>query len=163
MGYEIFYIIMAQPKPPLLEYWKPPKPVRHFRSASGPLSLAPPKREVPKTIYSPSVYSSYPTSVYPDEKHLSDEKHRSGVSISSVEMAKEYNNMVVESPTASGPKSWGKKVWIGIGAAIVIVIIAIVVPVVVVTRNNRYPDYTKLTYTLSETCTYCLVHLSLPN
>lgn len=50
------------------------------------------------------------------------------------------------------PRRWGKRVWIGLG--IVVVIVLAVVPAVVVTeqKKNRYPDYSPLTYSLSETC-----------
>ncbi|KAG9227952.1 glycoside hydrolase family 16 protein [Amylocarpus encephaloides] len=49
------------------------------------------------------------------------------------------------------PKGWGKKILGGIAATIVILIVVIVVPVVV-TRNkdNAYPNYSTLTYSLSE-------------
>lgn len=49
------------------------------------------------------------------------------------------------------PRGWGKRVWIGLG--LVVVIILAVVPAVVVTeqKKNRYPDYSPLTYSLSET------------
>jgi len=48
-------------------------------------------------------------------------------------------------------KYWSRKVWIGIGAAVVIVIIIIVVAAVEATKNSKYPDYSKLTYSLTDT------------
>jgi glucan phosphoethanolaminetransferase (alkaline phosphatase superfamily) len=55
---------------------------------------------------------------------------------------------------ASGPWYRKKRTWAAIA---LVVIIVIVVPVAVVTtRNkkdaNRYPDYSRLNYTLLETC-----------
>ncbi|CAG8981220.1 hypothetical protein HYALB_00012549 [Hymenoscyphus albidus] len=140
---------MAQPQNPgfkPLEYWKPPKPVRHFRSASKTLSVILPKIGIPtsKVVYSPSVYSSYPKSLNPD---LDDKQ----ISISTVEMAKEYDNLNSQKRPWYDAKGWGKKAWIGIFIAFVIIVIVVVVPSVVVTRNNRYPDYTRLNYTLTDT------------
>jgi hypothetical protein len=48
-------------------------------------------------------------------------------------------------------KYWGKKAWLIAGAIIVAIIVIIIVVAVVETKANRYPDYTKLDYTLSET------------
>lgn len=51
------------------------------------------------------------------------------------------------------PRYWRKRVWGGVVAAILIVI-AIIIGVVVsqVKKNNAYPNYTQLSYSLSETC-----------
>jgi len=51
-------------------------------------------------------------------------------------------------------REWGKKIFIGIGVAVAIIIIIIVVAVVEVEKANRYPDYSALSYSLSETCKY---------
>lgn len=53
-------------------------------------------------------------------------------------------------------KRWGKKIWIAVAAIIAILIIIIVVAVVEVEKKNKYPDYSKVTYTVADTC------LSLP-
>jgi hypothetical protein len=55
---------------------------------------------------------------------------------------------------------WEKRVWIGL---LFLLAVIIVVPVVVTTMlndrwRNRYPDYTKLTYKLSDTCR----HMAFP-
>lgn len=56
-------------------------------------------------------------------------------------------------------KSWGwKKFAILIGAVVIILIIVIVVAVEV-TKKNKYPDYTKLTYKLADTCKHILTSL----
>ncbi|WQF79854.1 Putative glycoside hydrolase family 16, concanavalin A-like lectin/glucanase domain superfamily [Colletotrichum destructivum] len=49
------------------------------------------------------------------------------------------------------PKGWTKRIWAGL-AAVVVVIIVIAVAVTVTQNNkNRYPDYSKLSYKLSDT------------
>ena len=67
-------------------------------------------------------------------------------------------------------KHWGKKVWIGIGVAVAIIIaIAVPVGITVDRARNRYPNYTKLNYTLAETCewavhvqhVHCLTNIDL--
>ncbi|KAH6664478.1 glycoside hydrolase family 16 protein [Halenospora varia] len=55
------------------------------------------------------------------------------------------------SPRWYDVKAWGKRVWAGVIAGIVIIIIIVVVVAVVVSKKNKYPDYSKLTYSLSET------------
>lgn len=55
---------------------------------------------------------------------------------------------------ACNPRSWRKRVWVGIGIAAVIVLILAIVPAVVISNNkanNSYPDYSPINYTLSET------------
>ena len=54
---------------------------------------------------------------------------------------------------------WGWKGFAILGAVIAVVIVAIVVPVVVTKKDSRYPNYTKLTYTLRDTCTSSLIPL----
>ncbi|KAI6317249.1 hypothetical protein MCOR34_004057, partial [Pyricularia oryzae] len=59
-----------------------------------------------------------------------------------------------EDPAKKGFRAWRKRTWALIAALVLIVlIIVIVVPVVVTTeqRRNRYPDYFKINYTLTET------------
>jgi hypothetical protein len=50
-------------------------------------------------------------------------------------------------------KYWGKKAWIAVVAIVVIIIVIVVVVAVEVTKNNAYPDYTKLNYSLAQNCT----------
>ena len=50
-------------------------------------------------------------------------------------------------------RHWSKKVWIFVGIAVAIIIaIAVPVGVTVDRARNRYPNYVKLNYTLTETC-----------
>jgi hypothetical protein len=60
---------------------------------------------------------------------------------------------------------WSKKVWIIVSVIVVIVVVIVAVAAgVVVSQNNeknRYPDYTKLNYGLSETCK-SLIFLLIP-
>jgi len=51
-------------------------------------------------------------------------------------------------------KHWSKKVWLLVGLGIAIIIAIIIVIAVVVSRNNRYPNYSKLNYSLKESCAY---------
>jgi hypothetical protein len=50
------------------------------------------------------------------------------------------------------PRTWRKRIWAGIAAVVVIAIIAGVVAGVLVSKANRYPNYSKLNYTLQDTC-----------
>ena len=51
------------------------------------------------------------------------------------------------------PKSWSKKVWIGVIVLVIIIIVVIAVPVAVTqSKNNSYPDYSEVAYSLAETC-----------
>lgn len=56
------------------------------------------------------------------------------------------------------PKNWSRRIWLIVCSAIIVVVIVIVAAVVGVnaTKNNSksssYPDYTKLNYTLLDTC-----------
>jgi len=54
-------------------------------------------------------------------------------------------------------KHWGKKAWLFLALGVAIIIAVVVAVAVVVTRNNRYPDYSKLSYSLSETCKSSLI------
>jgi len=52
----------------------------------------------------------------------------------------------------SKPKTWSRRVWIGVVVAAIIVLVAVIVGAVLGTRANRYPDYSKLNYSLVDTC-----------
>ncbi len=52
---------------------------------------------------------------------------------------------------------WRKRTWaLVVGLIVIIIVVAVVVPVTLVTKRNNgppaYPDYSKLNYTLAETC-----------
>ncbi|OLN84961.1 putative glycosidase C21B10.07 [Colletotrichum chlorophyti] len=49
------------------------------------------------------------------------------------------------------PRGWTKRVWAGVGGAIVVIIVIIVAVTVTQNNKNRYPDYSKLSYKLSDT------------
>lgn len=50
------------------------------------------------------------------------------------------------------PKSWRKRTWAMVVGAIVAIIVIVVAVAVVVSKKNRYPNYTALTYSLADTC-----------
>lgn len=49
------------------------------------------------------------------------------------------------------PNTWGKKIWISIAAGVVVVIVAVVVGAVLGVRNDAYPSYSPLSYSLEDT------------
>jgi hypothetical protein len=49
------------------------------------------------------------------------------------------------------PSNWSKKAWLGAALGIAVVIAAIIIGAVLGTRATAYPDYSKLTYTLTDT------------
>ncbi|KXH43155.1 endo-beta-glucanase [Colletotrichum simmondsii] len=49
------------------------------------------------------------------------------------------------------PKGWTKRIWAGVGGALVIIIVIVVAVTVTQNNKNRYPDYSQLTYKLSDT------------
>jgi len=51
------------------------------------------------------------------------------------------------------PKNWGLKRWAAAFLLVVVIIIAIVVPIEV-KKNTAYPNYSKLTYALKDTCEF---------
>lgn len=57
-------------------------------------------------------------------------------------------------------RGWGKRAWAIVGASVVVLIIIIIAVAVTVKKKSRYPDYSKLTYTLSETCS---LPIAIPN
>lgn len=48
-------------------------------------------------------------------------------------------------------KSWSKKTWIIVGSAAAVILIIVIVVPVEVTKENAYPSYTAINYTLSDT------------
>ncbi|KAI1864862.1 uncharacterized protein JN550_008682 [Neoarthrinium moseri] len=54
-------------------------------------------------------------------------------------------------PSRWNPRYWRKRTWAGVALAVIVAIVVGVVAGVLVAKANRYPDYTKLTYTLEET------------
>lgn len=50
------------------------------------------------------------------------------------------------------PRGWRKRTWAGVAGVVIVAIVAGVVAGVLVAKANRYPDYSKLTYALEDTC-----------
>lgn len=55
---------------------------------------------------------------------------------------------------SSNPLQWHKRTWAGISVAIIVAVVIGVAVGVSVTKANRYPDYSALSYTLEDTCKY---------
>ena len=64
----------------------------------------------------------------------------------------QFDRLYTRAPRWYNVKAWGKKIWLGIVVAVIILIIIIAVAVVETNKKNKYPDYSKLTYSVSETC-----------
>lgn len=52
------------------------------------------------------------------------------------------------------PKYWRKRTWAIVVPVIIIVLIIVIVVPVKVTESNRYPNYTRLDYSLADTCEF---------
>ncbi len=50
------------------------------------------------------------------------------------------------------PKYWRKKTWAIVAPIVIVILIIIIVVPVKVAEANRYPDYTRLDYSLSDEC-----------
>jgi hypothetical protein len=152
-----------------LEYWKPPKAVRHhtrakssavfsaggaIRSFASNHSDKGEKSLAPKTTTKIEIeeMSFWPKDQYSEGVNLVSRGQPP---------AYRFDDGDTLNPRWYGVREWGKKIWIGIGVVVAIIIIIIVVAVVEVEKANRYPDYSALSYILSETCTY-LVSSSIP-
>jgi tetrahydromethanopterin S-methyltransferase subunit E len=62
--------------------------------------------------------------------------------------------MAIKQLLTLGSSSWGWKGFAILGTVVVLVIVIIVVVAVEVTKKNKYPDYSKLNYSLVDTCTF---------
>jgi hypothetical protein len=51
-------------------------------------------------------------------------------------------------------KYWGKKGWLILLGVVGVIIVIVVVAVVETKKANQYPNYSKLTYSLSENCKF---------
>lgn len=85
------------------------------------------------------------------DNYYNQDKHVASSSVARPAAFDTYDTYVGPRRSPFDPRAWGKKVWISL--ALVVVVILAVVPAVVVTeqKKNRYPDYSPLTYSLSET------------
>ncbi len=50
------------------------------------------------------------------------------------------------------PRYWRKRTWAIVGVIVAIIIIIVIVVPVKVAEANRYPNYSKLDYTLADEC-----------
>ena len=64
-----------------------------------------------------------------------------------------FNEDLKSAPARSrfDPRGWSKRAWIIAAVGFIILIIIIVVAAVVASKNNKYPAYAKLNYSLSDT------------
>ncbi|KAF4983183.1 hypothetical protein FZEAL_1340 [Fusarium zealandicum] len=49
------------------------------------------------------------------------------------------------------PRYWRKRVWAAVVASIVLLLVIVIAVAVIQVRNNRYPDYSKVSYSLKDT------------
>ena len=152
-----------------LEYWKPPKAVQHqtIKSKKGSQGLSLSLQNILVEVV------EYPT----------DRKEMSFATIEDMNTRRKHPyseniGMVGESTSHMGPhkfdredtlnpspwdiRHWSWKKWAMLIAGVVIIIVIIVVVVVEVTKKNKYPDYSALTYSLADTCTSPLSHSPHP-
>lgn len=137
-----------------LEYWKPPKALRHIRSKSSTAFLSSSKGNR-RTTFSASndIEEGF-------EKDI-------GKSTTVGTMPHGFKNEYPMGPppqyklddenTATSrrrfdPRTWGRKIWFIAIAVLAVIIIAIVAAVVEVEKKNKYPNYSELSYSISETC-----------
>jgi hypothetical protein len=153
-----------------LEYWKPPKAVRHHTRAksSAIFSAGGAIRSFTSNHSAKgekSLATKTTTKIEIEEMSFWPKNQYSGVNMVSRGQPPAYriDDGDTLNPRWYDVREWGKKIWIRIGVAIIIIVIvvAVVVAVVEVEKANRYPDYSALSYSLSETCTY-LVSSSIP-
>lgn len=64
-------------------------------------------------------------------------------------------------PSPWDMRQWSWKKWVALIVGVVIVIVMVIIVVVEVTKKNKYPDYSTLTYTLADTCMFTFSPQSL--
>ena len=57
-------------------------------------------------------------------------------------------------PSPWDVRQWSWKRWAMLIVGVVVVIVAVIIIAVEVTKKNKYPDYSALTYTLADTCAF---------
>ena len=140
-----------------LEYWKPPKAVRHhIRAKSSAIFSAGGNRHSFSHISEKEEKSFTTTAKIPEMSSWPTNQYSEGVNMASRGAAPAYriDDEDTLKPRWYDVREWRKKIWIGLGVAVAIIIIVVVVAVVEVERANRYPDYSPLSYSLAETCMY---------
>lgn len=159
-----------------LEYWKPPKAVKHIRKKSSALLAATGFTKSPgpdrHSFIASKLEDGIAEDLEPDRKDMSFAtirdmagRAKNGAN-SHIQMTDDYGRSMGAPPeykvdrddTLYHPwynfKYWGKRGWFTAAAVIVAIIVIITVVAVVETRASRYPDYTTLSYSLSETCMF---------
>lgn len=136
-----------------LEYWKPPKAVQHIRAKSS--SLFTPAGRTRKLSFANSLELGDSDL---DKKNMSFAR-KSGVA-EQVQMrggnGYRFDRDDPYRPAWYNFRYWGKKAW-GVAVGLVVLIIVIIIIIAVeVTKKSAYPDYTKLNYSLAETCLFTL-------
>lgn len=124
-----------------LEYWKPPKAVQHIRAKSS--SLFTPAGRAPRHSFANSLELS--------DSNL-DKKNMAFSGKGAAANQYQFDHEDSYHAPWYNFRYWGKRAWAGVVAIVVIIIIIVVVVAVEVTKKTAYPDYTQLTYSLSETC-----------
>jgi hypothetical protein len=148
-----------------LEYWKPPKAVQHIRAKSS--SLFTPAGKGRRQSFAKSLELGDGSTDKKDMSFANAQEYgvrRKNVASDQIQLADDYSRPMGSPPgykvdrddTLNSPwydvREWGKKIWIAVGAIVVLVIIIVVIIAVEVTKKNKYPDYSKLNYSLAETC-----------
>lgn len=157
---------LEQPKLPYrpLEYWKPPKAIRHIRAKSSAI-FHPGSAPVRQTFSSdieggqerklPEEEMSFATIGGMRRKNQhSEEIHMVGGDRMGGPPKYEVDNEDTLSPHWWNLKAWRKRTFVFLALGLAIMIAVIVVIVVEVEKKNAYPDYSKLNYSLVDTCTY---------
>lgn len=169
---------MTSKQPPiLLEYWKPPKAVRHLRANSRNLLSSSPDRPLPpirtNTIKSREDYWGY----WESEKKLPLSTTTTVTSSTTTTMTRYSQNPfadnihMMDNRMPPGPppaykvdredtlaprwwdvKHWSKKAFLLAALALAAIIVIAVVVAIEVEKKNRYPSYTALSYSLTDTC-----------
>src|SRR4051794_9417358 len=150
----------SQPAFRSLEYWKPPKAVRHIRAKSSALfSLGPagPVRHTFVNLEEGNSKMSFATlgemagrrknNAYEDIQVADDFGQPRGAPT-----AYKIDRDDTLAPRWYDVRSWGWKKWAIAGATLVIVIIILVVVIVLVTKKDKYPNYSKINYKIVDTC-----------
>jgi len=142
-----------------LEYWKPPKAVRHHIRAKSSALFSPGNRG--ERVSHSFVKLEEGRDVQVENKEMSFNTLNGMVSRMKGGATETIN---MSDSTARGDdgqyhswwnvKHWGKKGWLILVGVVAVIIVIIAVAVTQVAKANRYPDYSKLTYSLAENCTY---------
>lgn len=148
-----------------LEYWKPPKAVRHIRARSSAIFSTGPAGPERHTFVNQEEGDKGSMSFARLDEGLG--RGKNGLR-SDVQMMDGFGTprgpppayKVDREDTLARPwwdvRAWGWKRFAIAGAAVAVVIIILVVVIVEVTKKSKYPDYSKLNYKIVDTCKMAL-------